>query len=58
MPASKVRYRRNAIGMHVAALVDRDILADDEAFVGEMIAGFVGQVGFVVIVETPAAPCR
>src|SRR5437763_15446380 len=41
--------------MHLAALVDRDIFADDEAFVGEVITDFVGQACFVVVMETPAA---
>ena len=41
--------------MHLAALVDRDIFADDEAFVREMITDFVGQIGFAVIVESPTA---
>ena len=42
--------------MHLAAFVERDILADEEAFVREMIADFVRQAGFaVVIVERPAA---
>jgi hypothetical protein len=31
--------------MHLAAFVDRDILANDEAFVGEMITGLVGKIG-------------
>ena len=56
-PALQVRYRRHAVGMHLAALVDRDILADDKAFVGEMITGFVGQIGIVVIVEAPGTAC-
>ena len=51
----EVRHRRHAIGVHLPAFVDRDILADDEAFVGKMIAGFVGQIGLVVIVKPPGA---
>ena len=41
--------------MHRTVLVDRDILANDEAFVGEMIPGFVGQIEFTVIVKPPGA---
>ncbi len=40
--------------MHLAAIVDRNILTNDEAFVSEVITDFVGQAGFVVIVESPA----
>jgi len=51
----EVRYRRHAVGMHLAAFVERDIFADDETLVGEMISGFVGQIGFAFIVKPPAA---
>jgi hypothetical protein len=50
-----MRHRRHAIGVHLAAFIERNILADNEAFVREMIAGFVGQIGFVVVVESPGA---
>ena len=43
--------------MHLAALVDRDILADHEAFVREMKANVVGQIDVVVIVEPPGTAC-
>ena len=53
---SKIRYRRHPIGVHLAAFVERDIFADDEAFVREVIADVVRQTGLaVVIVESPAA---
>jgi hypothetical protein len=39
--------------MHLAAIVDRNIFTNDEAFVREVITDFVGQAGFVVIVESP-----
>ena len=51
MLALEMRHRRHAVGMHLAALVDRDILADHEAFVREMKANVVGQIDVVVIVE-------
>ncbi len=41
--------------MHLVARVDRDILANDETLVGETITGFVEQIGFAVIVESPSA---
>lgn len=53
----QVRHRRHAVVMHLAALVDRNILPDDETFVGEMKADVVGQSGFAVIVETLGATC-
>ena len=49
----KARYRRDAIGVHFAALVDRHIFADHEMFVGEMVADILGQLGFAVIVKSP-----
>lgn len=51
----EVRHRRHAIGVHLTALVDRHIFADDEAFVREVITNVVRQAGFVVIVESPGA---
>jgi hypothetical protein len=39
--------------MHLAAIVDRNIFTNDKTFVREVITDFVGQAGFVVIVESP-----
>ena len=41
----KVRHRSHAVGVHLATFVDRDKYAGDKAFVREMIAGFIGQMG-------------
>ena len=51
----EIRYRRHTVGMHLAALADRDVLADDEALIRKMIADVVGQARFVIIMEAPAA---
>jgi hypothetical protein len=41
--------------MHLAAIVDRNIFTNNEAFLREVITDFIGQAGFVVIVESPTA---
>src|SRR5438552_1183936 len=53
---SKIRRRRHPIGVHFAAFVERNIFADEEAFVREVIADIVRQTGLaVIIMKSPAA---
>jgi len=50
-----VIYRYDAIGMHFAALVDRDIFAGFKTLVREVKSDFVGSIGAGVVMERPAA---
>ena len=47
-----MRHRHHAVGVQLAAFVDRNIFAEDKTLVGEVMSDLVGRIG---IVECPAA---
>ena len=51
----EVRYGCDAVGMHLATLVDRDIFAGYETFIGEVKPDLVRLIGAGIVVERPAA---
>src|SRR4051812_16340417 len=56
MRGLEVRNRRHPIGVHLAALAERDIFADDEAFVPKVRPALAGRGGLVVKGKPPPAP--
>lgn len=52
----EVRYGCDAVGMHLATLVDRGIFAGYETFIREVKPDLVRLIGAGIVVERPAAP--
>ena len=50
-----MRYRYDAVGVHLATLVDRDIFAGYETFIREVKPDLVRPIGAGIVVERPAA---
>ncbi len=50
-----MRYRYDAVGVHLATLVDRDIFAGNETFIREVKPDLVRHIDAAVVVERPAA---
>jgi hypothetical protein len=50
-----VRYRYDAVGVHLATLVDRYVLAGYEMFIREVKSDLVRHIAAIVVVERPAA---
>ena len=48
-------YRCDAVGVQLAALVDRDVFARDETFICEVKPGLVRHFLCGIVVERPAA---
>jgi hypothetical protein len=51
----EVRYGCDAVGMHLATLVDRGIFAGYETFIREVKLDLVRLIGAGIVVERPAA---
>ena len=50
-----MRHRHDAVGMHLAVFVDRDIFAGHETFIGEVKPDLVWHIGAAFVVKRSAA---